>query len=112
VAWLRQKLSNIENPLSILSDRGRSSLQALGSFQLSDEGFEQRLRNLLPTDLSALRAYLNERKSLLRLSTDPIRSTWKYVRGKYPFESIRLLDVDWKRLFHGDDAQDNSIDKS
>lgn len=67
---LRQQIT-AENPLLRLSERGREILDLLGSPDLSPQAFHQRLQELLPEEVGALRDYLRQRLTTPRPGQPP-----------------------------------------
>ncbi len=67
---LRRQIS-AENPLLRLGERGREILNQLGSSDQSPQAFHQRLQELLPEEVGALRDYLRQRLLTPRLGEPP-----------------------------------------
>jgi glycosyltransferase involved in cell wall biosynthesis len=104
VARLRRQLGRFENPLTVLSERGRTALASLGSFRLGAEGFEERLQMLRQKEWLALHRYLRLRLAPLHRGSRPfLRRAWARMQVANLRESIRLLELDWQRLMREED---------
>jgi len=102
IGQLREQLGRFENPLQTLSAAGRERLERLARRDWLDASRERLRLWLEPPDAAILHRYLLRRLELIRQGT-PLRAGWSKLKT-LPQESIHLLDFQWLRSHHADEA--------